>query len=123
MVQRISHLKLSNISAEGFMPRGITEMKRVGSLWLAGLLAFGPSLGLAQDMKAAQKGKRPAAAPKAKSLTEEQQVIRNRKLGDYLVVNEIVSADQLLQALDSDRDILGDFPCGGLGIEGAEDIE
>lgn len=31
---------------------------------------------------------------------EEQQLIRNRKLGDYLVVNEIVSADQLLQALE-----------------------
>lgn len=57
------------------MPRGSMQIRRFGSAWLAGLLAFGPSLGLAQDMKSAQKGKKQAAAPQAKSLTEEQKVI------------------------------------------------
>jgi uncharacterized protein (DUF1800 family) len=57
------------------MPRGIIISKKFGSLMLTSLLAFGPSLGLAQDMKAPQKGKKQAAVTKPKSLTEEQKVI------------------------------------------------
>jgi uncharacterized protein (DUF1800 family) len=53
------------------MSRGARELRKFSSLLLAGLLAVGPSLGVAQEMK--QKGKTPAA--KSKRLTQEQQAI------------------------------------------------
>lgn len=53
------------------MPRGISDLRKYSTCLLTGLLAFGPSLGLAQEMK--QKNQ-PATA-KAKNLTEEQKVL------------------------------------------------
>ncbi len=55
------------------MPRGIIELKKCSACLLAGLLAFGPSLGLAQEVK--QKGKGKTAKVTAKSLTDEQRVL------------------------------------------------
>ncbi len=56
------------------MPRGIIYLKKYSACLLAGLLAFGPSLGLAQEMK--QKGKsKTAKVVIAKSLTDEQRVL------------------------------------------------
>lgn len=59
------------------MPRPLSKVnafgvKRFGSLVLAGLLACGPSLSLAQGLKPKPKK---AVAPPSKSLTEEQKVI------------------------------------------------
>jgi uncharacterized protein (DUF1800 family) len=55
------------------MPRGINSLKKYSAGLLAGLLAFGPSLGLAQEMKQKSKGK--PTNVKAKSLTDEQKVL------------------------------------------------
>src|SRR5690348_1464784 len=55
------------------MPRGIHYLKKYSAGLLAGLLAFGPSLGLAQEMK--QKSKSKPTNVKKKSLTDEQKVL------------------------------------------------
>lgn len=55
------------------MPRGINNLKKYSAGLLAGLLAVGPSLGLAQEIKQKSKGK--PANVKAKSLTDEQKVL------------------------------------------------
>ena len=55
------------------MPRGIIDLKKYFACLLAVLLTFGPSLGLAQEMK--QKGKGKTAKVIAKSLTDEQRVL------------------------------------------------
>lgn len=55
------------------MPREISELKKISAYLFAGLLTFGPSMGLAQEMKQAGQGK--SAKVKAKSLTDEQKVL------------------------------------------------
>ncbi|MBI3427798.1 MAG: DUF1800 domain-containing protein [Acidobacteria bacterium] len=55
------------------MPKGTRELRRYGAYLLIGLLACGPSFGLAQEMK--QRGKDKPVNVNAKALTVEQKVL------------------------------------------------